>query len=152
VHISAKADYAVRAMLTLAEADPDERVTVDGLVASQGLPRKFLEGIMSELRRAGLVHSRRGAQGGFRLAKPASEVSVADVLRVIDGPLAEVRGVRPERAAYAGSAENLGAVWVAARASLRAVLDRVTLAHIVNGELPPEVSTLLTDPEAWAPR
>jgi Rrf2 family protein len=151
VHISAKADYAVRAMLTLAEAGTDERVTVDRLVTSQGLPRKFLEAIMSELRRAGLVQSRRGPEGGFTLARPANEVSVADVLRVIDGPLAEVRGLRPERAAYTGSAEHLGAVWVAARAGLRSVLEAVTLAHITSGELPPDVSALLKDPDVWQP-
>jgi Rrf2 family protein len=139
-------------MLTLAEVGPDGRRTVDQLVASQGLPRKFLESIMNELRRAGLVTSRRGSEGGFMLARPATEVTVADILRVIDGPLAEVRGLRPERAAYCGSAEHLGEVWVAARASLRAVLDEVTLAHIITGRLPPEVAALLTDPAVWSSR
>lgn len=148
VHISAKADYAVRALLILATSD-DGRTTVDQLVRAGNLPRKFLESIMSELRRAGLVTSRRGPDGGFALARPASKITVADILRAVDGPLAEVRGLRPESTSYSGSAEHLGAVWVAVRASLRAVLEHVTLDDLTTGRLPSVIIDLTGDPDAW---
>lgn len=151
MHISAKADYAVRALLTLATVH-DQRMTIEELVASQGLPRKFLEAIMRELRLAGIVVSHRGAGGGHRLAGPADAISVADVLRAVDGPLAEVRGLRPECAAYTGSAQHLGTVWVAVRASLREVLEVVTIAEIVDGDFPAEVRRLISDPDAWISR
>jgi Rrf2 family protein len=148
VHITAKAEYAMRALLTLASEDGGP-LTADKLAGAQSLPVKFLENILVDLRRGGLVRSQRGAEGGYRLARPASQISAADVLRLVDGPLAEVRGVRPEAAAYEGPAEHLQEVWVAARASLRGVLDNVTLADIVSGRLPKGVAKLAADPEAW---
>jgi Rrf2 family protein len=151
VHITAKAEYAMRALLTLAAADGGP-LTADKLAESQTLPVKFLENILVDLRRGGLVRSQRGPEGGYRLARDASEISAADVLRLVDGPLAEVRGLRPEAAAYVGPAEHLQEVWVAARASLRGVLDHVTLADIVSGKLPRAVEKLTAEPDAWKAR
>jgi Rrf2 family protein len=148
VHITAKAEYAMRALLTLAAHDGGP-LTADKLAVEQSLPVKFLENILVDLRRGGLVRSQRGSEGGYRLARPAKEISAADVLRLVDGPLAEVRGVRPEAAAYEGPAEHLQEVWVAARASLRGVLDNVTLADIASGKLPKRVADLAADPENW---
>ena len=150
VYISAKVDYAVRALCTLADASTP--LTSEALAHSQGLPSKFLESILNDMRRAGILTSQRGPDGGYRLARPAGEISVADVIRPLDGPLAEVRGLRPEATEYEGAAENLQAVWVAVRASLRSVLDQVTIASIVSGELPPSVVSLTSDPEAWKSR
>jgi Rrf2 family protein len=148
VYISAKVDYAVRALCSL--ADSGERpVTAEALAQSQGLPAKFLESILNDMRRAGLLLSQRGADGGYRLSRPASSITVADIIRPLDGPLAEVRGLRPEAATYEGSAEHLQAVWIAVRASLRAVLERVTIADIVSGDLPKSITKLTTDPDAW---
>jgi Rrf2 family protein len=151
VHISAKSDYAVRALLALAARHPDQ-VRGEDLAAAQELPRKFLEAILGDLRRAGLVRSQRGAVGGFALVRPPDEVSVGQVLRAVDGPLAEVRGLRPDQTEYAGVAEHLPTVWVAARAALREVLDEVSLADVLTGELPPQVRALAGAPGAWAPR
>lgn len=151
VHISAKADYAVRALLDLAEAG-DERRTAAKLVESQGLPRKFLEAILNELRKAGIVSGRRGFDGGFALARPAAEITLADVLRAVDGPLAEVRGMRPEQAAYTGSAQHLGEVWVAVRASLRAVLEHVTVEDLLQERLPAVITDRTSNPDAWLAR
>ena len=150
MYISAKVDYAVRALCTLAAADT--ALTSETLAQSQGLPAKFLESILNDMRRAGLLTSQRGPDGGFRLAMPASVITVADVMRPLDGPLAEIRGLRPEAANYEGAAEHLQAVWVAVRASLRSVLDDVTIAGIVSGELPESVTRLTDDPEAWQSR
>lgn len=141
----------MRALLTLAAHDGGP-LTADRLAAEQTLPVKFLENILVDLRRGGLVLSQRGAEGGYRLARPADEISAADVLRLVDGPLAEVRGVRPEAAAYVGPAEHLQEVWVAARASLRGVLDSVTLADIASGRLPAHIAELASDPDAWRAR
>ncbi len=138
----------MRALLTLASQDGGP-LTADKLAGAQSLPVKFLENILVDLRRGGLVRSQRGAEGGYRLARPATEITAADVLRLVDGPLAEVRGVRPEAAAYDGPAEHLQDVWVAARASLRGVLDNVSLADIVSGRLPKDVAKLAANPDAW---
>ncbi len=151
MYISAKVDYAVRALCTLADADGGA-VTAEALAKSQGLPAKFLESILNDMRRAGLLLSQRGAEGGYRLSRAPSAISVADVIRPLDGPLAEVRGLRPEAANYEGSATHLQDVWVAVRASLRAVLEQVTIADIVSGELPVAVKQLTTDPDAWLSR
>ncbi|MGH9029203.1 MAG: RrF2 family transcriptional regulator [Acidimicrobiales bacterium] len=150
MHIPAKVDYGMRAVLTLVEKG--EPATAEELAEAQGLPSKFLGAILNDLRRSGLVVSRRGSEGGYRLARPAKEVTVADVMRSLDGPLAEVRGLRPEAASYAGAAEHLQDVWVAVRASLRRVLDNVTLDDVVKGKLPRSVAKLTEDPDAWAPR
>ena len=150
MYISAKVDYAVRALCSLASAD--KALTSESLAVSQGLPAKFLESILNDMRRAGLLVSQRGAEGGYRLSRPAASITVAEVIRPLDGPLAEVRGLRPEAATYEGSAEHLQDVWVAVRASLRAVLERVSIADIVSGQLPRSVQKLTTEPGAWLSR
>jgi Rrf2 family protein len=150
VRVSAKADYAIRAAVELAAAG-DGPVKGDRIARAQGIPPNFLENILADLRNSGLVASRRGADGGYWLARPAGEVSLADVIRAVDGPLANVRGVRSEQVAYAGSAEPLRDVWIAVRASLRGVLEHVTLADLARGELPEHVRVLAADPDAWAP-
>ena len=148
MHISAKAEYAIRALLTLA-AEPTGAMTADQLATVQSMPVKFLENILLDLRRGGLVTNRRSGERGYRLARAASDITAADVLRLIDGPLAEVRGARPETAVYEGPAAHLQHAWVAARASLRSVLEAVTLADIVNGHFPRPVAKLIADPAAW---
>jgi Rrf2 family protein len=150
VHISAKVDYAMRALVTLA-AD-DQARTAEELAQAQGLPARFLGSILGDLRRGGILASQRGAEGGYRLARDAKTVTVADVMRLLDGPLAEVRGERPETASYAGAAIHLQEVWVAVRASLRDVLERVTLADVASGQLPLHVVEMTANPDAWAPR
>ena len=152
--ISARVDYAVRAMLILAEADAagSGPVSIEALATRQELPRKFLEAIFADLRRAGLVLSRRGARGGYVLARGRGEISVGDVFRAVDGPLAEVRGLRPHETAYHGVAEHLPELWVAVRASLREVLDGTSLEHLRTGQLPQRVRQLLTAPDAWQNR
>jgi Rrf2 family protein len=151
VQISAKTDYAVRALLLLASRSPD-LVKVDVLTVQQRLPRKFVEAILSELRRAGLVRSQRGADGGYALARPAAEITIGAVIRVVDGPLAEVRGLRPHETTYTGVAQHLPDVWVAMRASLRTVLDETTLEAVLTGKLPAHVQKMAQDPEAWLSR
>jgi Rrf2 family protein len=141
VQISAKTDYALRALLILADAAP-ALVKIDVLSHRQGLPRKFVESILSELRRAGLVRSQRGSDGGYALAVPASGITVGAVIRVVDGPLAEVRGLDPLATEYVGVARHLPEVWVAMRAALRTVLDQTTLEQVLTGSLPEHVATL----------
>ncbi|WP_026257846.1 RrF2 family transcriptional regulator [Actinopolymorpha alba] len=150
MQISARADYAVRAMLQLAATN--DMLTAQALADAQGLPHRFLEAILGDLRRAGLVRSHRGAEGGYRLPCPANEISLGDVIRAVDGPLAGVRGIRPEEAKYEGAAEHLQAVWVATRAAVRSVLDETTLADVVSGNLPRHLRTLVKSPGAWEPR
>lgn len=150
MRVSAKSDYAIRAAIELAAAG-EGPVKGERLAQAQEIPANFLENILSDLRNAGIVSSRRGADGGYWLARPAAEVSLADIIRAVDGPLANVRGVRSEQVAYQGSAEKLRDVWVAVRASLRGVLENVTLADVARGELPESVRALAADPDAWAP-
>jgi Rrf2 family protein len=156
VRVSAKADYAVRAAVELAAAALEEPggppVKGDDVSRAQGIPLKFLENILVDLRQAGIVNSRRGPDGGYWLARPAEEVSVADVIRAAEGPLASVRGEKPEDLGYAGAAESLREVWVALRSSLREVLEHVTLADIARRSLPREVASRTTDPDAWRRR
>jgi Rrf2 family protein len=147
MYISAKADYGMRALLTLAESG--EPMTGESLAEAQHLSVKFLGAILNELRKAGLVVSQRGSEGGYCLGRAASQIVVADVLRALDGPLAEVRGLRPEATTYDGAATHLQDVWVATRASLRRVLEHVTLDQIARGRLPPSVARLSADPDAW---
>ncbi len=151
VYISAKADYAVRALLTLA-ASGGGPLKGEVLAREQGLPKKFLENTLTTLRRAGILETHRGTEGGYRLARPADQITVADIMRPLDGPLAEVRGEKPEEAVYAGPAAHLREVWVAVRAALRDVLETVTLADIVAGTMPPAVQQLLDRPGAWERR
>jgi Rrf2 family protein len=148
VEISAKSDYAVRALLELASKAPD-LVKIDVIVGDQKLPKKFVEAILGDLRRAGLVRSMRGADGGYALAKPASEISIGAVIRAVDGPLAEVRGLRPDEMNYSGLAEHLPGLWVAVRASLRRVLDDTSLDQLLSGKMPAHVRRLIADPKAW---
>jgi len=148
MRLSARSDYALRTVIELAAAGPGH-VTADQLARTQGIPGKFLEAILTQLRRAGLVRSQRGPDGGFWLARSAGEISLADVIRAIDGPLLGVRGERPENLGYTGAAEPLQSVWIALRANERAILEEVTLEHIVTGSLPPSVRKLAEDPKAW---
>jgi Rrf2 family protein len=150
VHIPAKVDYGMRALLELAATEGP--ATGELLARAQGLPPKFLAAILNDLRRAGLVSSQRGLDGGYRLGRPADRITAADVMRALDGPLAEVRGLRPEMTSYEGAAAHLQDVWVATRASLRAVLEQVTLQDMVKGELPPAIAGLVADPDSWVPR
>jgi Rrf2 family protein len=152
MRVSAKADYAVRAMVELASSGEGAPVKAERISQAQGIPIKFLENIMSELRNGGLVRSQRGVEGGYWLARPAGEITLAQVIRAVDGPLANVRGARPEDVSYNGSSEALRDVWIAVRASLRRVLDAVTLADVAAGRLPPEVAALIADGDAWLPR
>jgi Rrf2 family protein len=151
MRVSAKVDYAVRAAIELAAAG-DAVVKGEAISQAQGIPLNFLENILSELRNARIVSSRRGPEGGYRLARPAAEVTVADVIRAVEGPLASVRSDPPESLEYTGSAEALKQVWIAVRANLRAVLETVTLADLVGRELPASVAELARDPEAWVTR
>lgn len=151
MQISAKADYAVRALVELA-ASGGGPVKGEHLAAAQQIPAKFLEAILAQLRQAGLLHSRRGSDGGYWLARTAAEITLADIIRAADGPLARVRGQRPERVSYEGSARRLTEVWVAVRASLRAVLEAVTLQDLLEGRLPPQVRALASDPGARVTR
>ena len=150
MRVSAKADYAIRAAVELAAGD-GWPIKGDRIAEAQSIPPNFLENILGDLRNAGIVASRRGADGGYWLARPADEVSLADVIRAVDGPLANVRGVRSDQLAYEGSAESLADVWIAVRASLRGVLEQVTLADVAGGNLPEHVRALAADPDAWAP-
>jgi Rrf2 family protein len=149
VRVSAKADYAIRAATELAAAEGAGPVKGEQIARAQSIPPKFLENILLELRHAGLVQSQRGVEGGYWLARPSSEITIAEVIRAVEGPLANVRGTRPEALEYTGSAQALRNVWIAMRANLRAVLESVTLADVVRGELPPSLDDVLADPEAW---
>src|SRR3954447_8479907 len=148
MRITAKADYAVRAAAELAAAEPGVPVKGEALANAQRIPLNFLENILRELRRAGIIRTQRGAEGGYLLALPAAEVSVADVIRAVEGPLAAVQGVRPDQLHYDGAATALAELWVAMRASLRSVLDVVSLADIATGELPKSVQRLVADAHA----
>jgi Rrf2 family protein len=148
MRVSAKADYAIRAVTELAAAPPGP-VKGERIAQAQEIPVKFLENILADLRNSGIVMSRRGAEGGYWLARNADEISLADVIRAVEGPLANVRGMRSEDVHYAGSAERLREVWIAVRASLRSVLEHVSVGELARGELPDEVAALAADPEAW---
>jgi Rrf2 family protein len=151
VRVSAKSDYAVRALLELAQAG-DGPVKGERLSQTQGIPLKFLENILIDLRHAGIVRSQRGADGGYWLARGSDSISVGEVIRAVDGPLASVRGEAPENLDYEGAAEHLQAVWIAVRASLRTVVDELTLADVVDGRLPADIQRLIDAPDAWSRR
>lgn len=150
MRISAKADYAVRAALELAAADGPMKA--ERIATAQGIPLNFLENILIELRHAGIARSQRGPEGGHRLAKEPASISVADVMRAAEGPLATVRGGPPEDVAYPGAAERLQDVWIALRSNIRGVLETVTLADVVEGGLSPEIQALAKNPESWLTR
>lgn len=151
VKVTAKAEYAVRAMLELATTE-ESLLKGERIASSQGIPLKFLENILVDLRHADLVHAQRGADGGYRLAREPEEITLGQVIRAVEGPLASVRGEPPERMAYEGSSENLQRVWIAVRASLRSVLDDLTLADVVAGRMPDHVRRLTEAPDAWLRR
>jgi Rrf2 family protein len=151
MRVSAKADYAVRAAIELAVSG-DGPVKGERIAHAQDIPLKFLENILLELRHAGLVRSQRGAEGGYWLARPPEQITLAEVIRSVEGPIANVRGEGPQDVEYAGSAERLKDVWIAVRANLRSVLEAVTLADVARGELPASVEALVRDPDAWAAR
>jgi Rrf2 family protein len=152
VRISAKVDYAVRAVAELASSADVRPVTAETVAVAQGIPLKYLLNILSELKHARIIQSRRGAEGGFQLARPADKITLAEVIRAVEGPLANVHEVRPEEIIYRGPAEPLREVWIAVRASLRAVLEQVTVADLANDTLPESVRQMALDPDAWAPR
>jgi Rrf2 family protein len=156
VRITAKVDYAVRAAVELAAhaAEHGARAPMKGeaVAAAQGIPARFLESILSELRRSGVVGSQRGSDGGYWLARPAEEVSVADIIRAVEGPLADVHGTPPEEAEYTGAATDLQRVWIATRVALREVLEATTVADIAAGSLPQDVVALADRPDGWTRR
>ncbi len=148
MRISARVDYAVRAAVELAAVAPAS-LTSDRIAQAQGIPARFLQAILGDLQHARLVTSQRGREGGYRLALPPAEVSIARVMRVEQGFLAEVHGQRPEDVEYPGAAEPLASVWVAAREAYRRVLENVTLADVVAGRMPPQVAEMIELESAW---
>jgi Rrf2 family protein len=152
MHVTAKADYAVRAVVELAGSSQDAPRKVDEVAQAQGIPVSFLENILTQLRSSGIVRSQRGPEGGYWLAQPAEELSLAHIIRAVEGPLVGVRGQRPEEIEYVGSAEALQNVWIALRANLRKVLEQVTVADVASGKLPKEVLALTRQEEAWQTR
>jgi Rrf2 family protein len=151
MRVSAKADYALRALIELAVSAEASAVSAEELGKRQEIPHGFLQAILADLRRTGIVLSQRGQSGGWRLARDPASVSVADVIRAVDGPLVSVYGLRPEAVQYAGSAAVLQHVWIAARRSLRDVFEQVSIAQLASGELPEAVTTRTEDEDAWRP-
>lgn len=149
MRISARADYAVRAALQLAASRDDGPLKAEAIADAQGIPHKFLESILNDMRRGGLVLSQRGGNGGYRLARPAESISIADVIRTVDGPLVSVRGVRPPELSYTGPAESLLPLWIALRSNVREILEGVSLADVASAQLPADVSALSNAPAAW---
>jgi Rrf2 family protein len=152
MRVSAKADYAVRAAAELAAAEEGLPVKGERLAEAQDIPLQFLEHILLELKHHGIVRARRGAKGGYWLARPADEVTIAEIVRAVEGPIAHVQSTPPEAIEYRGNAEHLQEVWIAVRASLRNVLEEVTLADLVSGQMPSVVGDLAADPDAWVAR
>lgn len=152
MHISAKSDYALRALIVMAQSDADAPLRAEAMASAQDIPQNFLLAILADLRRASIVRSKRGHGGGWHLAKDAGTISVADVIRAVDGPLVSVHGVRPESVSYQDAATVLQPVWIAARSSLREVLESVSLSDLASGTLPPQVQLRTADEDAWEPR
>jgi Rrf2 family protein len=151
MRVSAKSDYALRALIELAAREDGVAVSAEELGRLQDIPHGFLQAILADLRRAGVVISQRGQSGGWRMARDAATVSVADVIRAVDGPLVSVYGLRPEAVSYTGSAQVLQHVWIAARSSLRDVFEQVTIAALASGTLPPAVTARTGSEDAWQP-
>lgn len=149
MHVTAKADYAVRAVIELAGSAQGAPRKVDEIAQAQQIPVSFLENILTQLRSTGIVRSQRGPEGGYWLAQPAEAVSLADIIRAVEGPLVGVRGQRPEEIEYVGSAADLQNVWIALRANLRKVLETVSVADVASGKLPKEIVALTRAEEAW---
>ena len=152
MRVSAKADYAVRATIELATQPPELPIKGDQIALAQDIPIRFLENILAELRQHDIVHSQRGANGGYWLARTPDDLTVADVIRAVEGPLASVRGERPDQLNYRGAAKPLEDVFLALRANIRIVLESVTLADVVANDLPEPVRGLSQHPEATADR
>jgi Rrf2 family protein len=150
VRVSAKVDYALRAAVELAVLENEWPVKGERLASGQAIPLRFMENILGELRQAGIVQSKRGAEGGYMLARPPADIALADVIRAVDGPLANIGGLRPDQLEYGGSAVPMKEVWVAVRSALRSVLETTTLADVAGGDLPAAVSEATADPDAWA--
>jgi Rrf2 family protein len=151
MRVSAKADYALRALIEMTRSDDSRPVSAEELGRRQEIPHGFLQAILADLRRAGVVVSQRGQSGGWRLARKPGDVSVADVIRAVDGPLVSVYGLRPEAVTYNESAEVLQHVWIAARRSLRDVFEQVSIEQLSAGDLPEAVTKRTADEDAWAP-
>jgi Rrf2 family protein len=151
MRVSAKADYALRALIEIAVRGEDRAVSAEELGLAQDIPHGFLQAILADLRRAGIVVSQRGQSGGWRFGRETAAITVADVIRAVDGPLVSVYGLRPESVSYRGSAEILQQVWIAARSSLREVFETVTIADLARGALPARVAARTRDKEAWLP-
>jgi Rrf2 family protein len=151
VRVSAKSDYALRALIEIAVRDEGRAVSAEELGRAQEIPHGFLQAILADMRRAGIVVSQRGQSGGWKFARPAAQVSVADVIRAVDGPLVSVYGLRPESVSYTGNAEVLQLVWIAARTSLREVFETVSIADLAGNALPGEIMVLTQDDDAWQP-
>lgn len=152
MRISAKTDYALRAAIELAALGTSDPVKGEAIATAQGIPLRFLENILGDLRNAGIVESRRGVDGGYLLARAPAEITLADVIRAVDGPLANVAGTRPNLLKYEGSTEKLTDIWVGVRAALRSVLEETTLADMAKKKLPSHVQKLVADRDAWEVR
>lgn len=150
MQVTARVDYALRALVELAASTTD-LTSRDELAAAQDIPPRYLESILLQLRQAGLVIGQRGATGGYRLSRPAAEISVAEVSRAVDGPLAVVQGKRPEQIVYDGNAKHVGELWIGLRAAVRMVMENVSIDELRSGDYPDAVRVLLSDPEAWLP-
>ena len=148
MRVSARSDYALRAVAELAVAG-DRRLKRDVIAHRQQIPLEFLESVLLSLKHAGIVQSQRGAGGGFRLARPATDITLGDVIRAVDGPMSDVRGDRPESVQYPAPAQHLQLIWIAVRASLREILDGTTVDALVRGKMPKRVRMLTDDPAAW---
>ena len=151
MRVSAKSDYALRALIEMARSDAEQATSAEELSRRQDIPHGFLQAILADLRRSGIVRSQRGQSGGWRMDRVPSEVSVADVIRAVDGPLVSVYGLRPEAVSYNEQAEVLQRVWIAARSSLREVFEEVSIADLAAGDLPAQVAERTTDDDAWQP-
>lgn len=149
MRVSTKSDYALRALIEMALRENSSVVSADELGKRQDIPAGFLQAILSDLRRASIVVSQRGQSGGWRLAKPAESISVADVIRAVDGPLVSVYGLRPESVEYKDSAKVLQHVWIAARRSLRDVFEEVSIQQLADDSLPEAVTSRTGDEDAW---
>ena len=152
MHVTAKADYAIRAVVELAESAQDSPRKVDDVARAQGIPVSFLENILTQLRSSGIVRSQRGPEGGYWLARAPEEVNLAQIIRAVEGPLVGIRGQRPEEIEYVGSSESLQQVWIALRANVRGVLEQVSIANVAAGKLPKDVLALTRQEEAWETR
>ena len=150
MRVSAKVDYALRAAIELAALEDEWPVKGERLASGQDIPLRFMENILGELRQAGIIQSKRGAEGGYLLARPPAEIALADVIRAVDGPLANIGGLRPDQLSYQGTAEPMKDIWIAVRAALRGVLENTSLADAASGKLPPAVTEATADPDAWA--